>query len=118
MSKANPFVYTELHTTDPERTRTFYRELFAWGLEVQDTPMGEYTMIDTGDGVNAGLRQSGNGGSHWLPYVSVDDLADSLRRARELGATVTVEPTEIPEGTFAVLVDPAGATLGVWQPKG
>ena len=30
---ANPFVHVELNTTDPDRAKAFYRELFTWTLE-------------------------------------------------------------------------------------
>ncbi|MFN2446123.1 MAG: VOC family protein [Vicinamibacterales bacterium] len=35
---ANPFVHVELSTTDPEKAKSFYSNLFSWKME--DTPMG------------------------------------------------------------------------------
>ncbi len=45
----HPFVHVELNTTDLEKAKTFYRELFEWDLEdVQMGPTGTYTMIKPG----------------------------------------------------------------------
>ena len=57
--------------------------------------------------------------SHWLVYVQVGDVAASTEKAKERGATVAQEPTEVPDkGWFSMIVDPTGATVGLWQPTG
>ncbi|MBI3014171.1 MAG: VOC family protein [Candidatus Tectomicrobia bacterium] len=117
---ANPFVHVELHTQDPAQAKKFYKSLFSWGLE--DLPMGEgtYTMINVGEGTGGGIMKNPvpETPSHWLAYVLVGDVKGSTKKARELGATVVQEVTEIPDyGWFSVIVDPAGAALGLWQPK-
>ena len=46
----------------------------------------------------------------WGTYVTVDDVDIVARSALELGATVVVEPRDIPEvGRFCVIRDPQGA---------
>jgi uncharacterized protein len=50
-----------------------------------------------------------------MPYVTVENLETSVDRAKELGATVHKEITTIPMGRFAILADPQGAVLGLWQ---
>jgi predicted enzyme related to lactoylglutathione lyase len=55
----------------------------------------------------------------WLAYVSVADVRASTEKARELGATILRDVTEIPGmGAFSILKDPAGAMLALWQAKG
>ena len=52
----------------------------------------------------------------WLPYVQVDSVEATVKKARQLGAKVIVDKTPIPQmGAFAVLSDPAGAPIGVWE---
>ena len=48
-------------------------------------------------------------------YVTVRDVVDaSARKAEELGATVMVPPTDIPDvGRFCVFRDPQGAVLSM-----
>jgi predicted enzyme related to lactoylglutathione lyase len=120
---ANPFVHLELYTDDLAKAKDFYSKLFAWKL--QDMPMpaeggsGTYTMIDVGGGTGGGMLQNPRPGSpHWLAYVGVDDLAGSLRKARELGAKVVMDKTEVTgAGWMAILTDPTGAEFALWQPK-
>jgi predicted enzyme related to lactoylglutathione lyase len=55
--------------------------------------------------------------SHWLAYVSVESADATVSRTRELGGEVSVEPHESHAGArMAVVADPAGASLAVWQP--
>ncbi len=113
---SNPFVHIELSTTDIDRARKFYGELFQWKLV--DVPMGEmmYTMIQVGEGVGGGMMPSPDKSapSRWLCFVDVSDVAAGLERAKSLGATVVQEKTPIPgNGFFGVIVDPTGAALGL-----
>jgi predicted enzyme related to lactoylglutathione lyase len=118
---ANTFCHIELHSNAPDGSKSFYSDLFGWSM--QDMPMGEqsYTMIktsDSDDDVHGGiaLSQCPDGTSSWLSYVLVDDVAASLTRAGELGASVLVDKTEIPQmGWFGVLTDPQGARIGLFQ---
>jgi predicted enzyme related to lactoylglutathione lyase len=118
---ANPFVHVELQTNDVAKAKPFYSKLFGWKLE--DMPMpggGSYTMIDVGGGTGGGMMQSPMPGipPHWLAYVGVDDIQASTKKARELGAKVVVDVTEVGEyGIMSVITDPTGATLAMWQPK-
>nr|MBA2540470.1 VOC family protein [Deltaproteobacteria bacterium] len=50
----------------------------------------------------------------WLPYVAVANTDATAEKAKKLGATIVVPPTDIPNvGRFAVLVDPQGSALGI-----
>ena len=54
----------------------------------------------------------------WLPYILVEDAAASTKKAKELGATICKDVTEMPGfGWFSVISDPTGALFGLWQPK-
>jgi len=119
---ANSFVHVELHTNDLTRARDFYTSLFGWDL--QDVPMpasgGTYTMINVGGGTGGGMMLNAAPGtpSHWMAYVGVEDIGVSTKRARELGATVLMDVTEVGQfGWMSVITDPTGATLAMWKPK-
>ena len=120
---ANSFVHVELQTNDLARAREFYSKLFDWKL--QDVPMpggaGSYTMIDVGNGTGGGMMTAPAPGipPHWMAYVGVDDIHASTKKARELGAKVVMDVTEVGEyGTMSAITDPTGATLALWQSKG
>ncbi|OHB30813.1 MAG: glyoxalase [Desulfuromonadaceae bacterium GWB2_53_15] len=113
---ANPFVHVELMTTDVNKAKAFYRELFDWQLE--DIPGMDYTLIKVGEGTGGGMMKTvqPDSPSCWLAYVLVDDANVSTEKARNLGATICKEVTEIPGiGWFSVITDPTGATLALWQ---
>jgi predicted enzyme related to lactoylglutathione lyase len=118
---ANPFVHVELHTGDVAKAKAFYTKLFGWKLE--DMPMpggGTYTMIQVGEGTGGGMMAAQPPGSppRWQAYVGVDDVAASTRKAKELGAKIMMEKTEVGEaGWMSVIVDPTGAAIALWQPK-
>ena len=119
---ANAFVHIELNTTDPSQAKAFYGKLFDWQLE--DMPMGDmgtYTLIKAGQGPGGGMMKHPMPGapSAWLAYVSVDDIRASTAKAKSLGATILRDVTEVPGmGEFTILLDPTGAAIALWQPKG
>ena len=68
-------------------------------------------MTDAGRGAGRGA------GSYWLAYFAVADCDATVAKASDRGAGLTVPPTDIPAGRFAVLSDPQGAMFGVIQLK-
>ena len=116
---ANPFVHIELQTKDPVKAKAFYAGLFQWKLEDMDMgAQGTYTMIKPSEGPGGGMMKMPmpNAPSVWIPYVGVDDVAKSTAKAKELGATVYMEKSEVPGmGFFSIIADPTGAVLGLWE---
>lgn len=115
---ANPFVHIELHTKDVEKSKKFYAAMFAWKTE--EIPDMDYTMIDVGEGTGGGIMKNPVPADpdNWLPYILVDDVAASTKKAKSLGATVARDVTEVPGmGWFSVIIDPTGAAFGLWQSR-
>jgi len=53
---------------------------------------------------------------NWLIYFGSPDVDADSQRAKELGATILVPPTDIPNmGRFSVLLDPQGGTFAIFQ---
>ena len=115
---ANPFVHIELQTQDVAKSKAFYAKMFDWKLE--DIADMSYTIINVGEGTGGGImkKTSSDIPDIWIPYILVDDITASTKKARELGATIAKDVTEIPDfGWFSVILDPTGAAFGLWQPK-
>ena len=54
--------------------------------------------------------------SHWMVYVNVENLDESLKKAEKLGAKVKMPATDVNDyGRFALIVDPTGAHIALWQ---
>jgi len=116
----NPFVHAELMSTDVAKAKEFYSKMFDWTLE--DVPVGDitYTMIKVGEGTGGGLMKNPIPGapSTWVAYVEVSDLTQAVEKSRLLGANVMKDKTEVMGmGSFAIISDPTGAMLGLWEHK-
>ena len=122
--KHGTFSWVDVATTDQEAAKTFYGDLFGW--QFQDMPAGEgvvYSMaaID-GKSVAAVAPQQDDERQmgippHWNNYVTVDDVDATAARVGELGGQVLAEPFDVLDvGRMAVLADPTGAVVCLWQP--
>ena len=106
--------WTELVTPDPAAAAAFYAGVLGWS-GADGAP--EFRR----DGLPvAGLRQGDPAGpAGWLSYVATDDLAGTAERAEQNGGAVVAPPYEVPgRGRAAMVADPAGAVLGLWQRDG
>ena len=105
-------------TSDPEAAARFYVDLFGYKVESMDMgPMGTYRILKRGVKQTAGIMKMPAmvPRAHWLAYIATKDLDASTRTAKELGATVLVQPQDIPKvGRFSVLDDPTGAGIALF----
>jgi len=117
------FLWDELLTSDVEAAKQFYGEVFGWTSRGMDMgEMGTYTIFQrAGDVDAAGCMRVPEGMQappHWLSYIATDDVDGTVGRAKQLGATVFREGTEIPNvGRFAVLQDPVGSVFALFKPS-
>lgn len=114
----NVFCHVELSTDDPAKAKEFYGALFNWKLQDMDMGGMTYTGIDTGAKPGGGMQKKPmpEAPTAWLTYVHVEDVAATLEKATQLGGTVVVPKTPIPNmGFFGIIVDPTGASIGVWE---
>jgi hypothetical protein len=125
--KPGSLSWAELATTDPAAAKKFYTSLFGWSI--QDNPMGPgpediYTRLQhTNKDVGAlypmrpEQRQQGVP-PNWLPYVTVASVEETAKKVKTLGGQVLTEPFDVMTfGRMAVLQDPSGATLALWEAR-
>jgi predicted enzyme related to lactoylglutathione lyase len=113
------FCFAERNTADMEREKRFYGELLGW--EAFDVPsaQGGYSLFQVRGRDVAGLHLSPKGPQGWLSYVSVDNADRVAGRARDLGASVRTDPFDVPGiGRMAMLHDPAGGIVALWEARG
>ena len=106
------FVWFHNHSANLNDSKRFYEQLLGW--QASDGPPG-MTMFGGTKGPFAALGASGDELSGWLPYVQVEDVDVATKKAVELGAKVVSPKAKGPAGDFAVVRDPGGATLALWQ---
>lgn len=117
------FVWHDLMTRDPAKARVFYAELMAWKInEVDMGPMGKYAMLLNGaEGLGGIMPLTGAPAqvpSHWIQYVSVEDVDAACKTAASAGGKVCVPAFDIPGiGRTAVLEDPGGAVISPFRAK-
>ncbi len=113
------FSWAELMTRDAEGSKKFYRELLGW--EMVDMPMqsGNYTVLKAGGEAVAGIMPMPAGvpetvPTYWAAYITVNDVDAVAKKAVEMGATLIVPPTDIPNvGRFSTFQDPQGAVINI-----
>lgn len=121
------FVWFDLMTTDQNKAIEFYTKVMGWSTE--DWSGGgadRYPMWKSPQGATLGgsqqlppeqLKQGVP--PHWIGYIAVPNVDDTVRNAAALGAQMYVPPMDIPTvGRFAVLADPQGAVFAMFTPAG
>jgi predicted enzyme related to lactoylglutathione lyase len=117
--------WADLSTPDPEAAKGFYGGLFGWTFD--DLPVGEgsfYSMARL-DGASvaalAGQPESDRAAGippHWNNYVTVEDVDAEAARVGELGGTVVMAPFDVMSaGRMAVIQDPTGGYLSLWEAR-
>lgn len=115
------FGWVDLSTSDMDKAKDFYTELFGWTAHDQPLPDGmAYTQFTLDEALVAGMGPIPPGmqmPSVWNSYVIVADAAATATKAAEAGGTVVMPPMQVMEqGSMAMLMDPSGAVVGAWQP--
>jgi predicted enzyme related to lactoylglutathione lyase len=105
-------VHLELHTADIASAVELGQVLFGWRPRPVPAARSTYLALDVG--CSAGLVECGSPSPVWVPYIEVDDVACSLRRARDLGAEQLLGPRTGPDGRRAVLRGALG-DLALWE---
>lgn len=114
------FSWVDLTTGDGAAAKEFYGPLFGWEFDDNDVPGGGvYTMCRVGDSVVGAISPTTEEvPPHWNNYVTVESADEAAAKAKELGGNVVVAPFDVMEaGRMAVLSDPTGAMLHVWEPR-
>lgn len=117
--------WIDLSTPDEAGATAFYTGLFGWTAEQMPTgDGGAYTMLSLDGQVVAGLgpqqpeQVQAGVPSTWTTYVLVGDVDEMVTATPGAGGTVLVPAFDVlTSGRMAVVADPSGAVLGLWQPR-
>ena len=118
------FSWADVSTPDPAAGAAFYATLFGWAAEEQHDPDGNYiyTMFSRDGKATAGLgpqpeqMKEQNLPSAWNSYVIHDDVDAALDRWAAAGGTAMMPAIDVMTlGRMAIVVDPEGAVVALWQ---
>jgi uncharacterized protein len=115
------FVWHEQVSSDPGQAKDFYTELFGWGTEMFKPGEIDYAMINANGQNHGGFGKAQEGAPppHWLGHVQVDDVDETVEKAKQAGGKLAFGPMDMGEvGKFAIIGDPQGAFVSVYQPEG
>lgn len=113
--------WNDLTVSDAESVREFYESVVGWtSSPVAMGDYSDYSMIDAAGNVVAGVchakGENANIPPAWLMYVTVENLDERVVRCRTSGGTVVDGPRSAGGGRIAVIKDPAGALLALYEP--
>ena len=115
------WIWIQLLSRDARRAADFYQAV--GGYEVVENTvtnhLSDYVLTSEGYAratVRAIPEESARVRPTWLPFVRVNNIYDSVARARELGGEVLVVPKPgLLGGKVAVIADPSGAAIGLLE---
>lgn len=118
--------WIDLATPDPAASKQFYGALFGWEFDDQPTDQDgvDYTMAQHRGRSAAGMMQlspqmaAGGMPPVWSTYIAVDDLDATVAMVDAAGGAVMQPPMDVMEaGRMAVIADPSGAVVCLWEAK-
>jgi predicted enzyme related to lactoylglutathione lyase len=112
--------WVDLFTSDPDRSRAFYSDIFGWTSESAGEEYGGYfNFAKDSIAVAGGMHNDGQAGTAdgWSIYLATDDAERVTKEAVANGGEVIVPAMDVMElGTMAVVTDPGHASIGAWKP--
>lgn len=114
------WVWAELWTDDISKAATFYADVIGVGHDTTDRGGKDYHYFASQGRPRAGIIkipvEFENVDPGWAPYVGVSDISMTLAKVMELGGRVIFGEIEHPSsGAVALIMDPTGAVLFVYQ---
>jgi len=117
------FSWVDLITTDLDAGARFYADLLE--LDAEPSPMshGTYVMLkkDGQEVAGAIAMPPGSEGEFppsWVSYILIEDLDTAQKRCTELGGTNLMAREIEGAGRMAMIQDPSGGAVGLWEADG
>lgn len=113
--------WTDLTVPDADEVRAFYEAVVGWtNSPVEMSGYQDFCMNKPGDGGTvAGIchARGENAGlpAQWLIYVNVKDLDQSIAECEAHGGKILHGPRDLGSGRSAVIQDPAGACVALFE---
>jgi len=116
MPKVSELFWESLSTSDVARATAFYTQVFDWKAVIGANGTTMFS-IDGPEGGVADVQVAQGQPPNWMTYVVVEKIESGRDRAERLGAKVLAPLFELPSlGRVAVIADPTGAVIGLFEP--
>jgi uncharacterized protein len=110
--------WVDVLAPDPAAAVGFYGDVLGW--EFDGPGPGQYfvAQVRGRDVAGVGGQPAGDAPVAWNTYVSVSSVDQAAEVASAAGGQELVAPFDVlPAGRVAVIADPSGAALGLWEPR-
>lgn len=113
-------VWIDLMAADTNGAAAFYASLFGWTADAPSEEFGGYRNFQLDGERVAGVMARPEDAppmDAWSVYLHVADAAATVNAVRDHGGAVLLDTHPVGDlGTMAVVADPGGAVVGMWQP--
>ena len=113
-------IWTDLTVSNADDVRSFYASVVGWKSSPVD--MGDYEdfCVQSEDGETVAdichaRGENANLPAQWLIYIRVPDLDKSLEACERSGGKILQPPRQMGESRMAVIQDPAGAVMAIFE---
>jgi len=110
--------WIDLGVPDLDRAMEFYAAVFGWEFDAGPAEYGRYTSCLLRGRRVAALSAMHEPGADcfWNVYLATPDCDRTAERARAAGGALLVEPMDVmDQGRMAIVRDPVGAQVCLWQ---
>ena len=121
-------VMISLTAKDLARSIAWYRDVVGFTVDYTNERDGKLASAGIRSGAAKIFLNQDDGGRGWervkgegfaLTFETVQDVDAIAARLKSLGATLAMEPTDMPWGVRMLRVlDPDGYRIGIWRPTG
>ena len=112
----NPLIaHVEIPSTNLNQSEEFFKKVFGWEFK----PFGNgYLLFNNHQGIMVGIRKVEKvlKGDCTVFHVTVDSIEKVIEKVKNAGGHIKVGKTTIPAmGWYAVMYDPDGNSIGMYQ---
>lgn len=117
--------WIDLMVPDQQAALDFYCDLFGWQGEIGPSEQGGYSVCTLKGKPVAGIMKAMNPDgtvpdpmppTAWTTYLATDSIDSTAKSVTDAGGTVMMGPMDVMDlGRMAVIADPTGAVVGLWQ---
>ncbi len=111
----NTINYFEIPSDETNQLKEFYTSLFNWKFE-EGKDTSDYWYTESA-GMKGSILKRRSNRQNATFYVEVNSIDECISNAKRSGGNVVVDKHEIPEGFYALLEDPQGNVIGIWEGK-
>lgn len=123
LASPGDWIYKRLFAKDTSAAADFYSKTFGYQAVLDTSTLIEEDYVLISQGFNRAaimpLPADSDKPSLWVGFVRVEDLELSIQKVTDLGGSVIIAPqTDLIGGTIAIVADPEGAPIGLFDFSG